>query len=160
MYCYKCGTFNDDNAFRCVKCSTVIQKMPATGIPARQDNTATILLVVIGGIVGFMMVISIIGILAAIAIPQFAAYRTRAYNAQAYSEIQTICEAANSFLSEHPDGIIALDDLTEMGISIPPEIEITIEDGTREYFSVSARHKNGNKVYVADENCDIQSINP
>jgi len=129
--------------------------MPITSVPARKDNTATIRLVVVGGIVGLMMVISIIGILAAIAIPQFAAYRTRAYNAQAYTEIQTVCETANSFLSEHPDDIITLDDLTEMGISIPPEIEITIEDGTRQDFLVSARHKNGNKVYVADENCDI-----
>jgi hypothetical protein len=25
MYCFKCGAENDDNAYRCVKCGTVIQ---------------------------------------------------------------------------------------------------------------------------------------
>ena len=28
MYCPKCGTKNDDNAFRCVRCSQVIQAVP------------------------------------------------------------------------------------------------------------------------------------
>lgn len=29
MFCPKCGTKNDDNAFRCVNCSEVIQIVPA-----------------------------------------------------------------------------------------------------------------------------------
>ena len=28
MYCPKCGTENDDNAFRCIKCDCIIQPMP------------------------------------------------------------------------------------------------------------------------------------
>jgi hypothetical protein len=28
MYCPKCGTENDDNAFRCIKCSEIIQPVP------------------------------------------------------------------------------------------------------------------------------------
>lgn len=28
MYCPKCGTLNDDNAFRCISCKVVIQPMP------------------------------------------------------------------------------------------------------------------------------------
>ena len=28
MYCPKCGTQNDDNAFRCIKCNEIIQPMP------------------------------------------------------------------------------------------------------------------------------------
>ena len=28
MYCPKCGTQNDDNAFRCIRCSEIIQPMP------------------------------------------------------------------------------------------------------------------------------------
>jgi hypothetical protein len=28
MYCPKCGTQNDDNAFRCINCSAVIQPVP------------------------------------------------------------------------------------------------------------------------------------
>ena len=28
MYCPKCGTQNDDNAFRCIKCGGIIQPIP------------------------------------------------------------------------------------------------------------------------------------
>jgi|WetSurSiteA1Bulk_404760.scaffolds.fasta_scaffold57512_1 type IV pilus assembly protein PilA len=47
-------------------------------------------------LIELMIVIAIIGILAAIAIPQFNAYRARSYNASAVSDlrnIETACEA-------------------------------------------------------------------
>jgi len=28
MYCWKCGTENDDNAFMCVQCGQILRKMP------------------------------------------------------------------------------------------------------------------------------------
>ena len=31
MYCPKCGTANDDNAFRCVKCNEIVQQTAAQG---------------------------------------------------------------------------------------------------------------------------------
>lgn len=106
MYCPRCGTQNDDNAFKCIKCGTIIQQIPFTTVPVKKSNTAGIVLAVIGGIFGLIMVI---GILAAIAIPQFAAYRVRAYNTQARTEIQKACNAASSFFIEHPDKIITGD---------------------------------------------------
>lgn len=47
-------------------------------------------------LIELMIVIAIIGILAAIAIPQFSAYRARSYNAAAMSDVRnmmTACEA-------------------------------------------------------------------
>lgn len=32
MYCRKCGTPNDDNAFKCVSCSAVIQDVGSTAL--------------------------------------------------------------------------------------------------------------------------------
>jgi len=158
MYCPKCGIKNDDNAFRCVKCGIIIQQIPS--IPLKKDNTSTILLIVIGVVFGLMIVISIIGILAAIAIPQFAAYRTRAYNAQACTELQKACAAAGSFFKGHPDQIITLDNLKETGVIMSPDIELFIEDGTKENLKVRAKHEKGNKIYITDQNCNIQQINP
>ena len=76
MYCSKCGTLNDDNAFRCSNCANIIQQPPPS-IPVRQDNSMGVVFVVIGVIVGLFLFIAILGILAAIAIPQISAYMTR-----------------------------------------------------------------------------------
>ena len=39
MYCPKCGTRNDDNAFKCVKCEEVIQPVPVRPQPASIADT-------------------------------------------------------------------------------------------------------------------------
>ena len=39
MYCPKCGTQNDDNAFRCIKCSEVIQPIPIQPKPRAIDDS-------------------------------------------------------------------------------------------------------------------------
>ncbi|MHC4085648.1 MAG: zinc ribbon domain-containing protein [Planctomycetota bacterium] len=38
MYCPKCGTQNDDNAFRCIKCGEVIQPIPIQPQPRVIDD--------------------------------------------------------------------------------------------------------------------------
>ena len=41
MYCPKCGTQNDDNAFRCVNCREIIQQVPVRPRPVPiEDNEA------------------------------------------------------------------------------------------------------------------------
>ena len=42
MYCPKCGTKNDDNAYKCTKCGIVIQGDAAK----KKTNTAVIVLIV------------------------------------------------------------------------------------------------------------------
>ena len=57
-------------------------------------------------LIELMIVIAIIGILAAIAIPQFAKYRTRAYNSAALSDLknfQTEMEAQYSENQYYPN---------------------------------------------------------
>ncbi len=38
MFCKKCGAPNDDNAWKCVQCGTVLQEAPATAPPAFIPN--------------------------------------------------------------------------------------------------------------------------
>jgi hypothetical protein len=38
MYCPKCGTQNDDNAFRCVSCQEIIQPIPLQPRPVPVEN--------------------------------------------------------------------------------------------------------------------------
>lgn len=150
MYCPKCGTKNDDNAYKCTKCGTIIQ-------PGKKNNTAVIVLVIAGIAVGLFI---LIGILAAIAIPSFVGYRAKARDAMAQAEVKNACGAAAAFFIEHPDKTITLNDLKEKGIATNPEVELVVENGTMGDLSIRAKHTKGRKIYIADRDCTIREIQP
>jgi type IV pilus assembly protein PilA len=58
-------------------------------------------------LIELMIVIAIIGILAAIAIPQFSAYRTRSYNSAAQSDLRNAATAQEAYYVEGPGGSIS-----------------------------------------------------
>jgi len=94
MYCRKCGTLNDDNAFKCIKCGTVIQQVPLPTVPVKKDNTAIVVLVVIGSIIGFFV---LLGILALLAVPAYLEHQKGARGAPAYREVATVGSPAPDF---------------------------------------------------------------
>jgi type IV pilus assembly protein PilA len=53
-------------------------------------------------LIELMIVIAIIGILAAIAIPQFSAYRGRAADASALADAKNCHTCLNAYLTDHP----------------------------------------------------------
>jgi len=52
-------------------------------------------------LIELMIVIAIIGILAAIAIPQFAKYRSKAYNASALSDLKNVRTEVEAYYADH-----------------------------------------------------------
>ncbi|CAG1015753.1 Type II secretion system protein G [Anaerolineales bacterium] len=52
-------------------------------------------------LIELLIVVAIIGILAAIAIPQFSAYRVKAYNSSASSDLRNIKTALESFFADN-----------------------------------------------------------
>jgi type IV pilus assembly protein PilA len=52
-------------------------------------------------LIELLIVVAIIGILAAIAIPQFAAYRAKAFNSSAMSDLKNVKTGAEAFMADN-----------------------------------------------------------
>jgi hypothetical protein len=101
--------------------------------------------------------IAVTGILAAIAIPQFAAYRQRAFDMKAKQEVQDACSRCIAIFSAHPEkAAIMPDDLLNTGFSPSPDIDLMLLDGKRETFGLSAGHVQSKKVYITDQECRLR----
>jgi len=110
-------------------------------------------------LIELMIVVAIIGILAAIAIPQFASYRVKAFNAAAKSDLhsaQTTFEVYFNDFSHYPNavatpatGAITLTDGTNTAtMSTSATVLFSSKAGTSsQTYSASTKHTSGDKIY-------------
>jgi hypothetical protein len=104
-------------------------------------------------------IVLLMGILAAIAIPAFVGYRTKAYNNMAQAELKEACNAAQSYFAENPDRTASLGGLIVKGYSPDPKIEMEVLNGSREGLSIRAKHRDSKNAFLADRNCYVSDEN-
>jgi prepilin-type N-terminal cleavage/methylation domain-containing protein len=100
-------------------------------------------------LIELMIVIAIIGILAAIAIPQFSAYRQRSYNSAAQSDLRNLATAEEAYyvdFSKYSNAPVGLAG-GPYGYQQSGKVIIT-GSGSLTGYTISSYHTSGTKTYT------------
>jgi len=99
-------------------------------------------------LIELMIVIAIIGILAAIAIPQFSAYRTRSFNSAAMSDLRNAMGAQEAYHTDNQTYANSANDLTgSYGLTTSPNVGLAVM-GSNSGYTITSYHSSGNKTYT------------
>ena len=98
-------------------------------------------------LIELMIVIAIIAILAAIAIPQFSAYRTRGYNVAAKADLKNAYTAAQAYFSDSPAADLNLAKLGLGGFVGTANVALTVTTGTMAGLTMTGKHDSSPQTY-------------
>lgn len=136
-FCSECGEGINSRAEICPKCG-VRQLMPKK---SSSSAVAIIVVVILAGLGS----IAVIGIMSAIAIPQFASYRQKAYNSAALTDLKNVKTGVEAHYADKGKYPASLDQITYIpstGVSVA--YEKTGKDG----YVITSVHNDGDKVYL------------
>jgi type IV pilus assembly protein PilA len=103
-------------------------------------------------LIELLVVTAIIGILSAVAIPQFALYRQRAFDTQALSDLQNAATAEEAQFAVGDAYVDCSNAACATAISFTPSkgVDLTITANGDASFTATAKHRNGGVTWTYD----------
>ena len=97
-----------------------------------------------------MIVVAIIAILAAIAIPQLSIYRTKSYNTAAVSDLKNAAIAQEAYYVDNRQYTNNIGNLTTTpyNLSITQSVTVGVSSATNQAYLMTAFHSAGNITYT------------
>ena len=101
-------------------------------------------------LIELMIVIAIIGILAAIAIPQFSAYRKRSFNSAAASDIRNAATAQEAYFVDNQGYTATTTTLigATYGLYLSENVTLAITSADGDSYIMTASHSKGDATYT------------
>jgi type IV pilus assembly protein PilA len=96
-------------------------------------------------LIELLLVAAIIGLLAAIAIPQFIAYRTRAIDTQMKSDLKNAAVAMESYFAEFKVYPASVDSISSVGYRQTDDIALVISVTSPSSYTLTASTPNGSQ---------------
>jgi type IV pilus assembly protein PilA len=101
-------------------------------------------------LIELMIVIAIIGILAAIAIPQFNAYRKRSYNSSAVADLRNAATAQEAYFVDESTYCSTTGTLigTTYGLYLSDKVVFAISSANASTYVMTSYHPSGSESYI------------
>ena len=99
-------------------------------------------------LIEILIVIAIIGILAAIAIPQFTAYRKRSFNSAAKADARNLATAIEAYYVDTNTYVTSLNSLTGASYAFMQSESVMVGvTGDQKNYTITAFHGSGDQTY-------------
>ena len=92
-----------------------------------------------------LVVVAIVGVMAAAAVPRLASFRAAAYDSRAQQDLRNLAAAQELFRATNESYAATADELG--GFRASPGIELSIRDAGADGYAATAEHPSGDHVY-------------